>query len=367
MPGTISASDIYAALRQVKHPESKEYDIVELGMIARVDVEDRRVVITLGLPFMKLPIEEQLIDLVRNAVTALDRGLDVQVTTTQMTPEQRSDFMLRMRGEQPSASRNRIAQVIAVMSGKGGVGKSSVAGMLAAALRRAGFEVGVLDADITGPSIPKMFGMHHPPTTDEQGILPVVSRTGIKLMSINLLLADEGQPVVWRGPLIARAIEQFWRDIVWGELDYLIIDLPPGTSDAALTVAQMLPVKGYVLVTSPQDLAGMVVRKAANMAAQLGIPVIGLVENMSYAICPACGEVVNVFGPSCAEETAQQIGTKLLGHLPLDANLAILCDSGAIEDYLCEAFDPIVEQVLKAAPVPRAMQMGNHSSAGQAG
>ena len=236
------------------------------------------------------------------------------------------------------------------MSGKGGVGKSSVAGLLAAALRREGFEVGVLDADITGPSIPKMFGIHHPPDSNAQGILPVVSRTGIKLMSINLLLSDEGQPVVWRGPLIGRAIEQFWRDIVWGELDYLIIDLPPGTSDAALTVAQTLPVKGYVLVTSPQDLAGMVVRKAANMALQMGIPLIGLVENMSYAVCPACGAVIDVFGPSCAEETARQIETKLLGRLPLDACLAVVCDDGAIEDYRCDAFDAIAGQVLEAMP-----------------
>jgi Mrp family chromosome partitioning ATPase len=266
--------------------------------------------------------------------------------------------MVRLRGEEPAEGRQRVGHVIAVMSGKGGVGKSSVAGLLAAALREKGMRVGVLDADITGPSIPKMFGVHQQPASSPQGLLPVESRYGIKLMSINLLLHDEGQPVVWRGPLIGRTIEQFWSDIVWGDLDYLVIDLPPGTSDAALTVMQMLPVKGFVMVTSPQDLSGMVVRKAANMAVKLGIPLIGLVENMSYAVCPECGAIVNVFGPSRAEETARQIGTRLLGHIPLDTNLAVLCDNGNIEDYHCDAFDPIVQQVLEAMPVKPSVATG---------
>jgi Mrp family chromosome partitioning ATPase len=211
--------------------------------------------------------------------------------------------------------------------------------------------VGVLDADITGPSIPKMFGVSGSPAFGPDGMMPVLSQTGIKLMSINLLLQDEGQPVVWRGPLIGRAIEQFWRDIAWGELDYLIVDLPPGTSDAALTVAQLLPVNGIVLVTSPQDLAGMVVQKAARMATQLGIPLIGLVENMSYVVCPGCGAVINVFGPSQAAETARLIGSELLGHIALDPELAVQCDNGAIEDYRCAAFDGIVEQIFAAMPV----------------
>jgi Mrp family chromosome partitioning ATPase len=367
MTEEVSVSDIYKALSQVKHPEHEARNLVELEMIHRVDIKNNHILIEVALPFPNLPIEGQLIDSVRKAVTAMGHHLEVDIKPTQMTAEQRADFMVRLRGEEPTRDRQRVGHVIAVMSGKGGVGKSSVAGLLAAALRREGSRVGVLDADITGPSIPKMFGVHHPPTASPQGILPVKSRTGIKLMSINLLLQDEGQPVVWRGPLIGRTIEQFWQDIVWGDLDYLVIDLPPGTSDAALTVMQMLPVKGFVLVTSPQDLAGMVVRKAANMAMQLGIPLIGLVENMSYAICPECGAIVNVFGPSRAEETAQQIGTRLLGHIPLDTNLAVQCDNGNIEDYRCDSFEPIVQQVLEAMPVKppdKASHINEHTGTG---
>ncbi|MCZ7543558.1 MAG: Mrp/NBP35 family ATP-binding protein [Anaerolineae bacterium] len=233
------------------------------------------------------------------------------------------------------------------MSGKGGVGKSSVAGLLAASLRRRGLQVGVLDADITGPSIPKMFGVHQPPASGPDGITPVDTRTGVRIMSMNLLLAQEDQPVIWRGPLISRAIEQFWKDIAWGELDFLVVDLPPGTSDAALTVTQSLPLDGVLLVTSPQDLAGMVVRKAANLVQHMEMPLIGIVENMSHVVCPHCGASIDVFGPSRAEETARMVGTALLGRLPLDPELAVLCDAGAIEDYASEAFEAVVAEVLQ--------------------
>jgi Mrp family chromosome partitioning ATPase len=262
-----------------------------------------------------------------------------------MSPEQKAAFMARVRGEPATTAANRISHVIAVASGKGGVGKSSVASLLATALRHDGLQVGVLDADITGPSIPKMFGVCHLPPSQTHEIRPAESRTGIKLMSINLLLPDEEQAVIWRGPLISRVIEQFWRDITWGKLDYLIVDLPPGTSDAALTVTQSLPLRGIVLVTSPQDLAGMVVCKAASMAEHLGIPLIGLVENMSYAICPHCGTRIDVFGSSRAAATAERIGTRLLGHIPLDAKLATLCDAGRIEAYHSDEFDNIIHNV----------------------
>jgi Mrp family chromosome partitioning ATPase len=236
------------------------------------------------------------------------------------------------------------------MSGKGGVGKSSVAGLLASTLRRQGLQVGVLDADITGPSIPKVFGLHQAPETGPDGLKPVPSSSGIEIMSINLLLPSEDQPVVWRGPLIAKAIEQFWRDIAWSDLDYLIIDLPPGTSDAALTVMQSLPLDGIVLVTSPQDLAGMVVRKAANMAKRLGIKLVGIVENMSHVVCPECGAEIEIFGPSQSETTAQIVGTDFLGRIPLAPEFSILCDQGEIESFRSEAFDVCAEKILARMP-----------------
>jgi Mrp family chromosome partitioning ATPase len=240
----------------------------------------------------------------------------------------------------------RIRTVIAVMSGKGGVGKSSIAALFASELQKRNIQVGILDADITGPSIPMMFGAYQMPVSGAQGIIPVSSRTGIKLMSINLLLPDKDQPVVWRGPLIGRAIQQFWDEIEWGELDFLIVDLPPGTADASLTVMQSLPLDGIVLVTSPQDLAGMVVRKAANMAKHLSIPLIGLVENMSFFECPKCGEKIFIFGRSQAERTAEMIGIPMLGHLPLDTLLSVLCDCGTIEDYQAEELEIMIDRII---------------------
>lgn len=240
-----------------------------------------------------------------------------------------------------------VDKVLAVMSGKGGVGKSSIAALLASAIQRRGFQVGVLDADITGPSIPMMFGAYQMPKAGSHGILPINSRTGIELISINLLLPDKDQPVVWRGPLIGRAIQQFWSEIEWGNLDFLIVDLPPGTADASLTVMQSLPLDGVVLVTSPQDLAGMVVRKAANMAKGMEIPLIGLVENMSYIICPKCGEQIFQFGKGFSESTAQMIGIPVLGHLPLDTLVSVLCDCGTIEDYRNNEFERITDQIIE--------------------
>jgi Mrp family chromosome partitioning ATPase len=200
-------------------------------------------------------------------------------------------------------------------------------------LAKAEYKVGIMDADITGPSIPKLFGLTDRPGQNENGLLPVESSTGIKIMSLNLLLPDETEPVVWRGPLIGSAIKQFWTDVVWGELDYLVIDLPPGTSDAALTVLQSLPVDGIVMVTTPQELATMIVTKALKMADSMGIPMLGIVENMSYTVCPHCGEEIRLFGTSKAEEFADSVGTDLLALLPIDQGLASMADGGKIEQY----------------------------------
>ena len=335
------------ALRQVMHPEL-ERDLVELGMIVDVAVQDGRVAIVLALPFIEVPIKEDLVRATEEAIRTIDPALQIQVQPVEMSQRERAAFMAKSEegDARPASSANDISHVVAVLSGKGGVGKSSVAALLAVALRRRGKRVGVLDADITGPSIPMMFGLHRPPVTSPLGILPVETETGIKVMSINLLLSSEDQAVIWRGPLISNVIKQFWNDVVWGKLDVLIVDLPPGTSDASLTVMQSIPLSGVVLVTSPQDLAGMVVRKAAQMAQRLGAPIVGLVENMSYVICPQCGARIEVFGPSQAMETATWLGVPQLEQLPLDTELARRCDSGQVEGYKAPLLEAIVESLL---------------------
>lgn len=233
----------------------------------------------------------------------------------------------------PQSEFNDIKHVIAVMSGKGGVGKSSVSALLAVSLAKQGYRTGVLDADITGPSIPKMFGVRQKPMFNKLGIDSVPTPLGIRVMSINLLLENEEDPVIWRGPLIGNAVKQFWTDVIWGKLDYLIVDLPPGTGDAPLTVMQSLPLDGMVVVTSPQEVASLVVKKAVRMAKMMNIPVLGIVENMSYVICPDCGSRLEVFGPSSAPEISSKFDIPLLGRIPLDPGLAKLCDAGKVENY----------------------------------
>ena len=226
---------------------------------------------------------------------------------------------------------SHVKKVIGVVSGKGGVGKSLVTSLLATTLRRRENQVAVLDADITGPSIPKCFGMKQRALSDENGIYPVETKTGIKVMSINLLLEEETSPVVWRGPVIAGAIKQFWTDVIWGNVDYMFVDMPPGTGDAPLTVFQSLPVDGILIVTSPQELVGMIVSKAVEMAKMMNVPVLGLVENMSYVTCPDCGREIHVFGESHIDEVAAKYARPLLGKLPMEPRLAAACDRGAIE------------------------------------
>ena len=226
---------------------------------------------------------------------------------------------------------SHVKKVIGVVSGKGGVGKSLVTSLLATTLRRRENQVAVLDADITGPSIPKCFGMKQRALSDENGIYPVETKTGIKVMSINLLLEEETSPVVWRGPVIAGAIKQFWTDVIWGNVDYMFVDMPPGTGDAPLTVFQSLPVDGILIVTSPQELVGMIVSKAVEMAKMMNVPVLGLVENMSYVTCPDCGREIHVFGESHIDEVAAKYALPVLGKLPIEPKLAAACDRGAIE------------------------------------
>ena len=246
-----------------------------------------------------------------------------------------------------------VKHIIGVVSGKGGVGKSLVTSMLAVLMQRRGYKVGILDADITGPSIPKAFGLNKPVEGDGLGMIPPSTTTGIDIMSVNLLLDDETRPVIWRGPVIEGTVKQFWTDAIWHNVDYLFVDCPPGTGDVPLTVFQSLPLDGIVIVSSPQDLVSMIVSKAANMAQMMNIPVVGLVENMSYVLCPDCGKQINIFGESHIEEVANKFGYELLAKIPMDSKLAALCDKGWIEmmenNYLDAAADKIEAMPAKDA------------------
>lgn len=251
---------------------------------------------------------------------------------------------------EPTGEFNNIKHVIGVVSGKGGVGKSMVTSMLAVLMQRKGYKVGILDADITGPSIPKTFGINSRALQNEIGILPAVTKDGIEIMSVNLMLEEKDSPVIWRGPVIAGVVKQFWQDVVWGDLDYLFIDCPPGTGDVPLTVFQSIPLDGAVIVTSPQDLVSLIVKKAYNMASLMNIPVLGIVENMSYVVCPDCGKSFNIFG-SGSESVAEELGVDLLGKMPIDISLAQMVDNGVFEkfqnEYLAKAADIIDKKVNK--------------------
>lgn len=225
-----------------------------------------------------------------------------------------------------------IKHVIGIVSGKGGVGKSMVTASLANKLTEQGYRVGILDADITGPSIPKMYGLHGPAQGDDQGIYPMLAKNDIKVMSVNLLLPDEEAPVIWRGPVISNMVKQFWTDVIWGELDYLLVDMPPGTGDVPLTVFQSLPVDGIVIVSSPQDLVRMIVKKAYSMAKSMNIRVLGIVENYSFLKCPDCGKEIRVFGESHIEEIAKELDVDLLGKMPIDPEFARMADEGCFEE-----------------------------------
>ena len=312
----VNEEQVRTSLEGVLVPAIKR-SIVGLNLVRDVTISDSKVSVTLANTGLIIGAQDWIKDKSIKVINTLPEVNEVEVSFIEAKP----------------AEINSVGNILAVMSGKGGVGKSLISSLIAVALRRQGHDVGILDADITGPSIPKMFGINTRPGGNESGLLPVLSKSGIELMSINLLLPGEDEAVIWRGPLIGRAITQFWEEVLWGKLDYLVVDLPPGTADAPLTVLQTLPVSGIIIVFTPQDLTAMVVRKAIKMVRQMGKPILGVVENMSYLYVPEIDRKIELFGKSRGEEMAQAASAPLLGQLPIDPELAKLCDEGNIERY----------------------------------
>lgn len=341
----ITEKQVLDALQEVNDPELRR-NIVELNMIRDLKISpEGNISFTMALTIPGCPLKNQMQRDAEAALKALPGVKDVSITFGAMSDEDKKKIFAGSHQELPKLnSFNQVKRVIAVMSGKGGVGKSSVTALLACTLKREGKKVGILDADITGPSIPKLFNLPAGGLRkNEQGLLPAVTSSGIRVMSTNLLVPNEDDAVIWRGPMIGNMIQQFWRDTLWGKLDVLLVDMPPGTSDAAITVAQSLPLNGVVLVTSPQLLAGMVVKKASAMLKQLKVPVLAVVENMSYFQCPDCGNRHEIFGPSHSQDVMQATGAPLLVTLPIDPQLNILSDSGRVEEYMTDSLSGLTQ------------------------
>lgn len=306
--------------------------LVRMNLVRSAEIKEGKAKVTLASTAIPVQHHKLLKDQVLATVGKLSGVKDVTVDLVEAKPKEL----------------NRIDKIVAIMSGKGGVGKSLVASLLATYFAREGKDAGILDADITGPSIPRMFGLNARPSGNETGILPVLSRSGIEIMSMNLFLANEDEAVIWRGPLMSRAITQFWEEVLWGNLDCLIIDLPPGTGDAPLTVLQTVPISGVIDVFTPQELTEMIVKKAVRMARQMNIRVLGVVENMSYLMVPETDKKLEVFGRSKGDEMARASGAPLLGRLPIDPELARLCDEGEIEKYSSDAVSGLFANVVRA-------------------
>ena len=360
---------ILEQLRGVLDPEIG-ISIVDLNMVRDIGInEDGIVQVKIALTVQHCPMAKTLQADVEKAVGKLDGVKSVNVETTAMSKKELEELRVKLtaRGTNSQISQSGqntstagpginklgkrgIRNIIAIVSGKGGVGKSFVTSMLATELRREGYEVGVLDADLTGPSIAKVFGLSGKPYKAPNGlIVPAKSKTGIKVMSINLVLDDPTMPVIWRGPIVNSVIRQLYWDVDWGDVHYLLVDLPPGTSDSPLTVFQSLPVDGVIVVSSPQDLAAMIVAKAVNMAKKMEAPIMGLVENMSYFQCPGCGEKVEIFGQSNGSGLAAQLDIPYLGGVPLDPEIARLSDQGRIEEYSSPVFENITAELRQKA------------------
>jgi len=356
----LDRNTIVEGLREVLDPEIG-ISIVDLNMVRDVRVSGGNVDVTIALTVAHCPLAKTLQTDVEKALKKIGEVKSVKVNTTAMSRSELNELRTKLeaRAAKPRSEtkagigpgierlgKKEIRSIVAIMSGKGGVGKSFMTSMLAVQLRKQGYEVGILDADLTGPSVAKVFGLdEHPSKTPTGKIRPIITRTGIKVMSINLVLEDPGMPVIWRGPIVNSVIRQLYWDVDWGALHYLLVDLPPGTSDAPLTVFQSLPLDGVIVVSSPQDLAAMIVTKAVNMGKKMNAEIIGLVENMSYLDCPQCGKRINVFGCSQGEIFSNQLGIDFLGSVPIDPEISLKSDSGQIEDYSNPSIQAIADKV----------------------
>jgi Mrp family chromosome partitioning ATPase len=326
----ITAEQINRSLQKVFVPEVQR-SVIDLNLVRKITIAEKQVTITLASTALSPEAQE--------FVTA---GVKAALQSIKIT-----DIIVEFVEAKPGEL-NEVKNIIAVMSGKGGVGKSLVTALLAIALKRDGNEVGILDADITGSSIPRMFGINTRPIGSDTGLMPVLSKSGIELMSMNLLLPQEDSAVIWRAPLMSKAISQFWTDVLWGKLDYLLIDLPPGTADAPLTVMQSLPISGVIIVSTPQGLVEMIAKKAVNMAQKMNKPILGVVENMSYFYAPDTKKRYELFGASKGEALAKVAKAPLLGTLPIDSELARLCDNGDIEHYTGESIGNLGKALMTA-------------------
>ena len=350
----ISEKQIRDSLTNVMDPEI-HMNIIELNMVKDVKINENKVDVLIALTVAGCPLADTIKKDVRNEVMKFEEVDEVNVETTVMTKEELDGLKVTVqknRGTQQSQDqlisrleKKRNENLIAVVSGKGGVGKSSMTALLASELKRSGYNVGILDADVTGPSIAKIFGVTKRLMKGKNGIIPAETESGLKLISVNLMLDNPEMPTVWRGPIINNLIRQLYTDVDWGDIDYLLIDLPPGTGDAPLTVFQSLPLSGIVLVSTPQDLSKMIVSKSANMAKMLKIPVLGLIENMSYLNCKHCGDKNFILGESRSEEFAERLGTELIARLPFETDIAELCDAGKIEEYQNKEISNTIEKI----------------------
>ena len=333
-------NEIRDALTNVMDPEI-HMNIIELNMVKKIQIKNDVVDVLIALTVAGCPLADTIKRDVKNELIKLQGINKVNADTTVMSKEELSILKTKVQKKSGKSEKDLIGRlekknnenIIAVVSGKGGVGKSLMTALFASELKRSGYNVGILDADITGPSIAKIFGVTKRILKGRNGMVPAETSTGLKIISLNLMLDDPEKPTIWRGPIINNLIRQLYSDVDWGDLDYLVVDLPPGTSDASLTVFQSLPLSGVIIVSTPQDLAKMIVSKSANMAKALNIPLIGLVENMSYLSCKKCGEHNYILGKSESQEFADKLGTKLIAELPFDPDLAQLCDNGKIEEY----------------------------------